>query len=383
MSVRRDDDTGQAVARRSVRDHSHERTRRAAERASALAPCVVITGPTAIGKSSLALRLAEEAGAEIVSMDSAQVYRGMDIGTAKPDAAERGRVPHHGLDLCEPEETFDAERFARLVADLRARPGGPPLVVVGGTHLYLRAWLLGLDPMPEVPADVREAFERRLVTEGLPALRAQLEHVDPVTAARLEPGDTQRTLRALALWHVSGRPASALQQGARRLAEGAFDANLSVLALWPDDREALRERIARRFHAMLEQGFEAEVDRLIARPDLTAAHPSQRAVGYRQYRAWREGLAGGADSRAGFIAQAITATRQYAKRQLTWLRNDPLPPLFASAGAAATRSASLPAMAAPGHAVWPIASSKARRAAEETWLRLLLPRLRFVPPPAS
>lgn len=340
-----------------------------------LAPCVVITGPTAIGKSSLALRLAEATGAEILSMDSAQVYRGMDIGTAKPDANERARVPHHGLDVCDPEETFDAERFARLATHLRERPSAPPLVVVGGTHLYLRAWLLGLDPMPAVPERIQAELASRLAAEGLPALRAQLERIDPVTAARLEPGDTQRTLRALALWRASGQPASTWQRGARRLADARVDDRLTRLALVPDDRAALRARIARRFHAMLDLGFEAEVDRLIERPGLTAAHPSQRAVGYRQYRAWREGLEGGAASREGFIEQAIAATRQYAKRQLTWLRNDPLASGDLLASDIPRTGSALAQKAGAHHVVWPMASSTAQRTAEDAWLGRLVPCL--------
>ncbi|MFN4263225.1 MAG: tRNA (adenosine(37)-N6)-dimethylallyltransferase MiaA [Thioalkalivibrionaceae bacterium] len=310
---------------------------------------VVITGPTAVGKSSVALRMAENLGAEILSMDSAQVYRGMDIGTAKPDDAERKRVIHHGLDLCDPEMAFDAERFSQLVEGLLRRPQAPPLVIVGGTHLYLRAWRLGLDPMPTVPMTLRHQLAARLESEGLAPLFAELKAVDPARAMRINANDTQRVLRALELFHASGQPPSLLQSGLRRLAQAPAIPGVAMVALIPDDRAALRAQIARRFHAMLEQGFEDEVDRLIARPSLTASHASQRAVGYRQYRAWREQLEGGATSREGFVAQAVAATRQYAKRQLTWLRNDPLPQTDLTLA-------------------WPVADGRARIRAEDALL---------------
>lgn len=281
-------------------------------------PVVLLAGPTATGKTGLALELAQRLDAEIVTVDSAQVYRGMDIGTAKPDADERARVPHHLLDIRDPEETYNAAAFAADArACIRAIHGrGRVALLAGGTLLYLRALLEGIDPMPPVPEAVRAAVRARLEAEGARALHQALEGVDPVAAGRIHPNDPQRILRALEVFEATGRPLSSFQQGG----EARLPAGWCALALWPEDRERLRARIAERFDAMLEAGFVEELRALRARPGLTAEHPSQRAVGYRQGWEWLEG---GVDF-ATFRSRAIAATRQLAKRQLTGLRRFPL-----------------------------------------------------------
>ncbi|AHE99095.1 tRNA delta(2)-isopentenylpyrophosphate transferase [Thioalkalivibrio paradoxus ARh 1] len=271
-------------------------------------------GPTASGKSALALDVAEAIGAEIISVDSAQVYRGMDIGTAKPDAAERRRVPHHLIDVRDPEQSFSAADFAELAAcrmrEIIAR-GRTPLLV-GGTMLYFRALLEGLDPMPEIDPAVRAALRARLPEVGAQGLHRELSAVDAAAAARIHPNDPQRILRALEVFFSTGRPLSSFQSGERRRPP----AHWRSLALWPEDRARLRRRIAERFDAMLDAGFTEELERLAARPHLTAEHVSQRAVGYRQGWRWLSGFYGLDE----FRQRSIDATRQLAKRQLTWLR---------------------------------------------------------------
>lgn len=281
-------------------------------------PVVMLAGPTASGKTALSLALADALEAEIVSVDSALVYRGMDIGTAKPTAEERARVAHHLLDIRDPEDTYNAADFAcdahKAIAGIHAR--GHVALLVGGTLLYLRALLDGFDAIPEVPDTVRQQVRARLEAEGAQALHRELAAVDPEASARIHPNDPQRILRALEVFAATGRPLSSFQQGATaRLPQGWVS-----LALWPEDREALRERIARRFDAMLEDGFVDELMTLKERPGLTAEHPSQRAVGYRQGWQW---LAGELDF-PQFRERAIAATRQLAKRQLTGLRRFPL-----------------------------------------------------------
>ncbi|WP_018881192.1 tRNA (adenosine(37)-N6)-dimethylallyltransferase MiaA [Thioalkalivibrio sp. ALE30] len=281
-------------------------------------PVVLLAGPTASGKTALSLALAEALDAEIVSVDSALVYRGMDIGTAKPDAAEQVRVPHHLLDIRDPEDTYNASDFARdaraAIDAIHAR--GRIALLAGGTLLYLRALLDGFDPIPPVPDTVRASVRARLAHEGAAALHAELAHVDPAAAARIHPNDPQRILRALEVYAATGRALSSFQQGAAAQVPSGWVS----LALWPEDRERLRARIAQRFDAMLEAGFVDELMALTRRPGLTAEHPSQRAVGYRQGWQW---LAGEYDF-ATFRERAVAATRQLAKRQLTGLRRFPL-----------------------------------------------------------
>ena len=276
---------------------------------------MVLAGPTASGKSALALAVADAVPLEIVSVDSAQVYRGMDIGTAKPSAAERARVPHHLIDIIEPSERYSAARFAteaaRLIGEINAR--GRAALLVGGTMLYVKALLDGLDALPEADADVRAEIDAQAAALGWPALHARLAQVDPVTAQRLEPNDAQRIQRALEVWQLTGRPMS--QAHGQRAQAGL---PLPLLALEPNSRAWLHERIAARFHAMLRDGLIDEVRALRARGDLHASLPSMRCVGYRQV--WQALDAG---NMSGMAERGIAATRQLAKRQLTWLRRMP------------------------------------------------------------
>jgi tRNA dimethylallyltransferase len=278
---------------------------------------ICLAGPTACGKSALALQLAEAlrdvGGIEIVSVDSAQVYRGLDIGTAKPSAAERAAVPHHLIDLLEPEQAYSAARFVHdataAAASIRAR-GRVPLLV-GGTMLYFRALRQGLDPMPTADP----AIDARAAAEGWPALHAELARIDPVTAARLAPNDSQRIQRALEIWQLTGKPLSAFH--ARPAAPEAQAARAwPLVSIEPTARAWLHARIAQRFDAMLAAGFVDEVRRLRLRPGLTPLLPSMRCVGYRQ--AWAALDAGTLD---GLRDAGIAATRQLAKRQITWLRS--------------------------------------------------------------
>jgi tRNA dimethylallyltransferase len=275
---------------------------------------VALVGPTASGKSTLAEALAEKFDGEIVSLDSAQVYCGMDIGTAKPDPATRARVPHHLIDIVSPTEAYSAARFAQdawaAIQAITAR-GRLPLVV-GGTLLYWRALHQGLDAMPAVDPAIRMALLAEASARGWPALHADLARIDPPTAARLAPNDRQRIERALAVFRMSGRPLSAWQSG--RVAAAPFDCLL--LALLPEDRALLHSRIERRFHGMVAAGLLEELRQLRARwPALDATMPAMRAVGYRQ--AWHHLYQGGD---AAWIERGIAASRQLAKRQITWLR---------------------------------------------------------------
>jgi tRNA dimethylallyltransferase len=286
------------------------------------APVVLLMGPTASGKTGLAMalagRLADRGSpAEIVSVDSAQVYRGMDIGTAKPDAAMRAAVPHHLLDVCDPLEPYSAARFvadaARAVAGIHAR-GRVPLLV-GGSMLYFRAYTGGLSDLPAADPVLRAELAARALDAGWPALHAQLAQLDPVTAARLHPNDGHRVQRALEVVLSSGRPLSA--QRARTLPSGGgFDG--VKLALMPPDRARLHERIATRLQQMLSGGFADEVRRLHARGDLHPDLPAIRSVGYRQLWEWCEGRC----ELAQAAQKALEATRQFAKRQVTWLRSE-------------------------------------------------------------
>ncbi len=281
-----------------------------------------LAGPTASGKTAAALAIAEALApacpVEIVSVDSALVYRGLDIGTAKPSPAERARVPHHLIDILEPNAIYSAARFAadaaRLIDAIAAR-GAVPLLV-GGTMLYFKALFDGLDPMPAADPRVRAELAAELAADGLPALHRELQRVDPASATRLPPGDRQRILRALEVARVSGRPWSAFLAG--RPARSIWP---PLIALEPDDRALLHRRIEARFAAMLDAGFIDEVRGLRARGDLHLDLPALRSVGYRQ--AW-EALDGGEPIDPGALAErAGAATRQLAKRQLTWLRGLP------------------------------------------------------------
>jgi tRNA dimethylallyltransferase len=281
-------------------------------------PAVLLMGPTAAGKSALALALAQRFTVEVVSVDSAQVYRGMDIGTAKPDRATRARIPHHLIDLIDPTESYSAARFRAdaltAVAGIRAR-GRVPLLV-GGTMLYFKALLEGLSALPAAHPQVRAELEARAREVGWPALHSELARADPVAAARIRPTDAQRIQRALEVLAVSGRPMSEIQ-GARDTAESLGP--VVRVALLPADRARLHAAIAERFDAMLAAGLVDELRQLRARHDLTPELPSMRCVGYRQ--AW-EYLDGAIDADT-LRAKGIAATRQLARRQLTWLRATP------------------------------------------------------------
>lgn len=298
---------------------------------------LAIAGPTASGKTALALALARRVPAEIVSVDSALVYQGMDIGTAKPSAQELAEVPHHLIDLIDPQDSYSAARFVhdaqRVVGDIQRR-GRLPLLV-GGTMLYFKALWDGLDEMPAAQPALRAELEAQARERGWPALHAELALVDPATAARLPPSDAQRIGRALEVFRATGRPLSDFHRQ-RGTAPTDPPTPLQIngqsgrlLALEPHDRAWLHDRIALRFDAMLADGFLDEVQRLRARGDLHPGLPSVRCVGYRQawealdqaHRDGREGL--NAHELAELRFRGISATRQLAKRQLTWLRGLP------------------------------------------------------------
>jgi tRNA dimethylallyltransferase len=289
-----------------------------ASRMSRPLDAIAIVGPTASGKTAAALALAHalQGEAEIISVDSALVYRGMDIGTAKPSRQELAAVPHHLIDTIDPLQSYSAAEFARdatkLIGEIHAR-GRTPLLV-GGTMLYLKALLEGLNDIPAADPQVREAIQARAAQVGWPALHAELMQVDPVTAARLAPGDSQRVGRALEVWTATGQTLSSFHQSAKAAAP---DWHIPVLSLEPQDRSWLHQRIAQRFELMMAQGFMDEVRQLRARGDLNPDLPSMRCVGYRQ--AW-QGLDEGWRE-AEIAERGIFATRQLAKRQITWLRS--------------------------------------------------------------
>jgi len=275
---------------------------------------ILLLGPTASGKSTLALRLAQACGGEIVSLDSAQVYRGLDIGSAKPSAAERALVPHHLIDLRDPLEPYSAADFLRdaiqALAQIATR--GRTALIVGGTMMYARALRQGLAQLPSADPAIRARLEAQAAAHGWPALHEQLRRVDPQTAQRLAPADRQRIGRALEVFEITGRPMSEL------LAATAPSAlRLRTIGLLPADRVQLHRRIAERFDAMLAQGFLEEVRGLRARGDLHAQLPALRSVGYRQ--AW-EHLEQGTSAQ-DFRGAALAATRRLAKHQMTWLRS--------------------------------------------------------------
>ena len=277
--------------------------------------CLCLAGPTASGKTAAALAIAQVLEVEIISVDSALVYRGMDIGTAKPTPAERARVPHHLIDILEPSQAYSAARFIgdarRLIGEISAR-GKLPLLV-GGTMLYFKALFDGLDAMPAADRQVRAELEAQAARDGTYALYAELERVDPVTAARLPPGDRQRIQRALEVFRVSGQ---ALSQHHSLKPQAAASAPL--MSLEPRERAWLHTRIEVRFRQMLANGLIDEVRRLRRRSDLNNDLPSMRCVGYRQTC---EALDTGALD--ALPERGIAATRQLAKRQLTWLRSMP------------------------------------------------------------
>lgn len=283
---------------------------------------ICLTAPTACGKTELALELAERLPLEIVSVDSAMVYRGMDIGTAKPEPDVRRAVPHHLIDIADPAEAYSAGRFLEdATAAIRsiAASGRLPLLV-GGTLLYLRALTVGLGKMPQADPDLRRVLDRRAADEGWPALHAELNVVDPRAAARIAPTDRQRIQRALEVYLLTGKPISELQRETKR----EPSSQIAILALMPADRSLLARRIETRFDSMVEAGFVEEVERLKSRPDLSADTPSMRAVGYRQIWSYLDKQYEWSVAREN----AIVATRQLAKRQMTWLRSETSSQIF-------------------------------------------------------
>ncbi len=287
---------------------------------------IALVGPTASGKTAAALAIAQQWPVEIISVDSALVYRGMDIGTAKPNAQELAQVPHHLIDIRDPLHAYSAAEFARdatvLMADIRAR-GKLPLLV-GGTMLYLKALRDGIDDLPTAQPELRAKIEQQALAVGWPAMHAELAKVDAITAARLAPNDAQRISRALEVWRVSGKALSQwfAEGEASRAAQPAL--NMPLLSLEPDNRAWLHARIAQRFDLMLSSGFLAEMQTLRARDDLHIDLPSIRCVGYRQ--AWElldlaEAQGAAPKSIVPQLQElGVAATRQLAKRQLTWLR---------------------------------------------------------------
>jgi len=278
---------------------------------------LLLAGPTASGKSALAAALGRRLKMEVVSVDTVQVYRGMDIGSAKPSAAERAALPHHLVDIREPHETYSAAEFRadalRLIKEVQARGRMPALV--GGAMFYFKALEDGLAKMPAADAGVRRAILREAQTRGWPAMHEKLRAMDAKSAARISPGDRQRIQRALEVCITGGKTMSALLEGEGG-GGGALPEPVIRIVLAPARRAALHRNIARRFDAMLAAGLVEETRRLLARPGMSAASPAMRAVGYRQACAHLAGELNYAEMRGA----AVAATRQLAKRQLTWLR---------------------------------------------------------------
>ena len=280
-------------------------------------PALAILGPTASGKSALGLWMADQGfPIEIISLDSALVFRDMNIGTAKPTPQELAMVPHHLIDIITPSDTFSAAEFVvqchALIVDIRARGKVP--VILGGTMMYYKALVSGMDNMPPANVVIREAIEQQALAEGWPAIHAKLAQVDPVTADRLKPNDSQRLQRALEVFQITGKPLSSFHQRAQH-----EPAAIPTLAIEPSNRAVLHKRIESRFHAMLEQGLIEEVIALRHNHVLDETMPSMRCVGYRQVWEYLHGLC----THDEMVAKGIAATRQLAKRQITWLRSTP------------------------------------------------------------
>lgn len=282
-------------------------------------PILCLAGPTASGKSASTHILAQHWPIEVIVMDSATIYRDMDIGTAKPSAEEQTAIPHHLLDIRDPAESYSAAEFAtdatRLIQEIRARGHYP--VLCGGTMLYYKALREGLNDLPQADPAIRQQLDERAQEIGWPGMHAELTRIDPVTAARLAPRDSQRIQRALEIFHISGKTMSDWLKDKAQPQEGSHQ--YLTLSLEPEDRSWLHKRIAVRYHDMIKQGLLQEVEKLYQRPDLHPGLPSIRCVGYRQLWSYLDGEV----SLDLAIEQAIAATRQLAKRQLTWLRSEP------------------------------------------------------------
>ncbi len=289
-------------------------------------PFLALAGPTASGKSAAALAIASIRPIEIVSVDSALVYRGMNIGTAKPTAVERAQVPHHLIDIRDPTQAYSAAEFAadaaRCIREIHARGALP--VLVGGTMMYFKALFEGLAPMPAANPQVRAELDAQASREGWPAMHAELARVDPVTAARLAPLDAQRIQRALEVYRLSGRPLSDWHAQVAPAGTLAPMPPTQLISLEPQDRAWLHARIATRYTQMLDAGLLDEVRSLRARGDLQPELPAMRCVGYRQAWTWLDAAdTGTPQPLSTLIDTGFAATRQLAKRQLTWLRGLP------------------------------------------------------------
>lgn len=275
---------------------------------------VFLMGATACGKTELSLRLAHELDAEIISVDSSLVYRGLNIGSAKPSESERQGIPHHLIDVCDPWQSYSAARFCTdantLISAIRER--GKRVLLVGGTMLYFKALEEGLAPLPEADPDIRQSITAQASLSGWPSLHAQLKEIDPVAATRIHPNDPQRLMRALEVYSITGVALSTLQARTQRF----IDAPVVKFALAPTQRSWLHDRISQRFDCMLQQGFLEEVQHLIDHPKIREDQPAMRSVGYRQ--AWQYLSNNRQDEQ--WVEKALAATRQLAKRQLTWLR---------------------------------------------------------------
>lgn len=276
-------------------------------------------GPTASGKTDLALALHRQLPVEIINVDSAQIYRGMNIGTAKPDANVLATAPHRLISFCDPAQPYSAAQFARdaqrEMAEIVASNKVP--LLVGGTMLYFKVLLEGMAELPEADAQIRDEIQQQAQREGWPSLHRELEAVDPLTASRLHPNHSQRIQRALEVYRITGKALSELQNQTQIGIESLYD--IKQFALIPNDRHRLHQKIEARFHAMIEEGLEAEVKTLYQRGDLTKTMPAIRSVGYRQLWDYFEGHC----SLNQAIERAVIATRQLAKRQLTWLKSWP------------------------------------------------------------
>jgi len=281
-------------------------------------PVVLLMGPTASGKTDLAIELQQHLPLDIVSVDSVMVYRGMDIGSAKPDAKTLARAPHRLIDIRDPAEAYSAAEFcADALHEIEAiHAAGRIPLLTGGTMLYYRALLYGLSELPSANAELREKLEAEAAQIGWNAMHQRLAEIDPVAAARIHPNDPQRIQRALEVYELTGQPLSALQQQDKN--KLALPYPLVKLAVAPEDRSVLHQRIESRFRQMMEQGLVAEVEALMARGDLAPSMPSIRAVGYRQV--WE--LLSGRMDYTETIEKGIIATRQLAKRQFTWMRSE-------------------------------------------------------------
>lgn len=285
---------------------------------SLLPPAIFLMGPTASGKTELAIQLVQELPCEIISVDSALVYRGMDIGTAKPDADELALAPHRLIDICDPAEAYSAANFREdaLAEMTEITAAGHIPLLVGGTMLYFRALEHGLSELPEADKGVRSRLEQEAALHGWAYMHDKLLKIDPKAGAKIHPNDPQRIQRALEVFELTGHPMSELQA---KSSGKKLPYRVIKLARAPKDRKILHQRIATRFQMMLDQGFEQEVKNLLKRGDLVPDMPSMRSVGYRQMLKY---LLGEWD-RETMIEKGIIATRQLAKRQLTWLRSDP------------------------------------------------------------